>query len=65
MEKGLIKVEPFDLAKLGMNSYDVHLGKNLAMDNDDIIDAKAHNKITTFEISMKQPIESMMFKNKF
>ncbi len=50
MEKGLIKVEPFDLAKLGTNSYDVHLGKTLAMYNDDIIDAKAHNKITTFEI---------------
>ena len=50
IEQGLIKVEPFDLSKLGTNSYDVHLGKTLAMYNDDIIDAKAHNKITTFEI---------------
>ena len=53
MEKGLIKVEPFDLAKLGKNSSNVHLGKTLAMYNDDIIDAKAHNKITTFKFPQK------------
>ncbi|MBC7753184.1 MAG: dCTP deaminase [Moraxellaceae bacterium] len=50
MEKGLIKVEPFDLSQLGTNSYDVHLGKTLATYNDEILDAKSHNKITTFEI---------------
>lgn len=50
MEKGLIKVEPFDLSKLGTNSYDVHLGKTLAIYNDEVLDSKAHNKITTFEI---------------
>ena len=50
MEQGLIKVEPFDLSKLGTNSYDVHLGKTLAVYNDDILDARSHNKITTFEI---------------
>jgi dCTP deaminase len=50
MEKGLIIVEPFDLSKLGTNSYDVHLGKTLALYNDEILDAKSHNKITTFEI---------------
>lgn len=50
IEKGLIKVEPFDLSKLGTNSYDVHLGKTLALYNDEILDAKLHNKITTFEI---------------
>jgi dCTP deaminase len=50
IEKGLIKVEPFDLSCLGTNSYDVHLGKTLAVYESDILDAKAHNKIKTFEI---------------
>ena len=50
MEKGLIKLEPFDLEKLGMNSYDIHSSKILAIYNDDIIDIKAHNKLTTFKI---------------
>jgi dCTP deaminase len=50
MEQGLIKVEPFDLACLGTNSYDVHLGKTLALYESDVLDAKAHNKIKTFEI---------------
>lgn len=50
IEKGLIKVEPFDLSCLGTNSYDVHLGKTLALYESDILDAKAHNKINTFEI---------------
>lgn len=50
MEKGLIKVEPFNLSCLGTNSYDVHLGKTLAVYDNTILDAKSHNKITTFEI---------------
>ncbi|PIY08209.1 MAG: dCTP deaminase [Flexibacter sp. CG_4_10_14_3_um_filter_32_15] len=50
IEKGTILVEPFDRECLGTNSYDVHLGKFLATYNDEILDAKAHNKITTFEI---------------
>ena len=50
IEKGLIKVEPFNLSCLGTNSYDVHLGKTLALYESDILDAKAHNKIRTFEI---------------
>ncbi len=50
MEKGLIKVEPFNLSCLGTNSYDVHLGGTLALYDSDILDAKAHNKITPFEI---------------
>ena len=50
IEKGLIKVEPFDLACLGTNSYDVHLGSTLAVYESDVLDAKAHNKIKTFEI---------------
>jgi dCTP deaminase len=50
MEKGSIKVEPFRRECLGSNSYDVHLGKTLALYTDDILDARAHNKIKTFEI---------------
>lgn len=50
MEKGLIKLEPFNISCLGTNSYDVHLGKTLAVYEDEILDAKAHNKIRTFEI---------------
>jgi deoxycytidine triphosphate deaminase len=30
IEKGTIKIEPFDLACLGTNSYDIHLGKYLS-----------------------------------
>ena len=53
MEKGLIKVETFRLSCLGTNSYDVHLGKTLATYESDVLDAKAHNKIKTFEIDNK------------
>ena len=50
IEKGTIKVEPYQRACLGSNSYDVHLGKWLAKYNDEILDAKKHNQITYFEI---------------
>lgn len=50
MEKGLIKIEPFNLSCLGTNSYDVHLGSTLALYDSDILDAKVHNKIKSFEI---------------
>ncbi len=50
MEQGLIKVEPFVLSCLGTNSYDVHLGKTLAMYTTHVLDAKAHNQIEPFEI---------------
>ncbi len=50
IEKGLIKLEPFNLSCLGTNSYDVHLGKTLALYESEVLDAKAHNKIKTFEI---------------
>ena len=35
---------------MGTNSYDVHLGKWLAIYEHDILDAKIHNKIKRFEI---------------
>jgi dCTP deaminase len=50
IEKGTIKVEPYQRACLGSNSYDVHLGKWLAKYKDEILDAKKHNLIEYFEI---------------
>ena len=50
IEKGNIVIEPYDRAYLGSNSYDVHLGKYLAMYNDTMLDARKHNEITHFEI---------------
>ena len=62
MEKGTIKVVPYDRADLGSNSYDVHLGKNLATYVDEELDAKKHNKIIHFEI----PEEGiLLMPNKF
>jgi dCTP deaminase len=50
MDKGTIKIEPYNRADLGSNSYDVHLGKTLAIYVDDVLDAKKHNKIEYFDI---------------
>lgn len=50
IEKKNIIIEPFNRDNLGSNSYDVHLGKWLAVYDNDILDAKVHNKIKRFEI---------------
>jgi len=50
MEKGLIKVVPFRNECLGSNSYDVHLGKTLAVYTDSVLDARRHNRVESFEI---------------
>jgi len=50
IEKGTIKVVPYDRECLGSNSYDVHLGKHLATYTNKELDAKAHNTIEHFEI---------------
>jgi len=50
IEKGTIKIEPYQRDCLGSNSYDVHLGKWLAKYKDEILDAKKHNLIEHFEI---------------
>lgn len=50
MEKGTIKIEPYNRADLGSNSYDVHLGQWLATYVNAELDAKKHNKIEYFEI---------------
>ena len=50
IEEKQIIIEPFDRECLGTNSYDVHLGKYLAVYQDRILDAKKHNKINEIEI---------------
>ena len=50
IEKGTIKILPYDRECLGSNSYDVHLGKWLATYTEHILDAKKHNQIKHFEI---------------
>lgn len=50
IEKGLIKLEPFRPNCLGSNSYDVHLGRTLAVYKDQSLDAKKHNELEFFTI---------------
>ena len=50
IKNGTIVIEPYDRQHLGSNSYDVHLGKHLAVYEDKVLDAKKHNTITHFEI---------------
>ncbi len=50
MEKGTIRITPYQRTCLGSNSYDVHLGRHLAMYVDAELDAKKHNTIRHFEI---------------
>ncbi len=45
-----IVIEPYNREFLGTNSYDVHLGKYLAVYTDHVLDAKKHNKIKEIEI---------------
>jgi len=50
IQKKTIVIKPFKRDALGTNSYDIHLGSELATYDDDVLDAKKHNKITTFPI---------------
>lgn len=50
LETGDIVIEPFRRENLGTNSYDVHLGKYLAVYLNRVLDAKVHNPIDLFEI---------------
>ncbi len=45
MKAGSIVIRPYHRKYLGSNSYDVHLGRWLAVYNDEILDAKKHNKV--------------------
>jgi len=50
LSTGEIVIEPFRADCLGTNSYDVHLGRWLAMYQDHILDARKHNPIEYIEI---------------
>jgi dCTP deaminase len=50
IEDGNIVIEPYRPECLGTNSYDVHLGKWLAVYENHELDAKRHNTIRHFEI---------------
>ena len=50
MDKGTIKIVPYNRTCLGSNSYDVHLGQHLAMYEEQELDAKKHNTIRHFDI---------------
>ena len=50
MKSGTIVIKPFQRKHLGSNSYDVHLGEWLAMYNDEVLDARKHNKVRFFKI---------------
>lgn len=58
IKKGTILIEPFRPDCMGTNSYDVHLGKHLAVYTDRVLDAKKHNKIEYFEI----PVEGFVLQ---
>ncbi|MEM6268896.1 MAG: dCTP deaminase [Bacteroidota bacterium] len=53
IDRGEIVIEPFRRACLGSNSYDVHLGKYLAIYADEVLDARVHNQIKEIEIPAK------------
>jgi dCTP deaminase len=50
IDRGEIVIEPYHRDCLGSNSYDVHLGKYLAVYVDPVLDARKHNMIREFEI---------------
>lgn len=50
IESHQIVIEPFHRDCLGTNSYDVHLGKYLAVYRDRVLDAKKHNQVEMLEI---------------
>ena len=50
IKRGNIIIEPFNIKCLGTNSYDIHLGKYLAVYISKILDSKKHNQIKIYEI---------------
>ena len=56
IDKGEIKISPFRRECLGSNSYEVHLGRAIAIYKDSILDAKKANSIEHFQI----PSEGMV-----
>lgn len=50
IENKTIVIEPFNPKAMGTNSYDVHLGANLAVYTDEVLDARKHNSVRHFTI---------------
>ena len=50
IEQGEIVIDPYRPDCLGTNSYDVHLGKYLAVYSERVLDARKHNPIEELEI---------------
>jgi dCTP deaminase len=50
IKNGEIVIEPFSADCLGTNSYDVHLGDQLAVYVDEILDARQHNRVDRLPI---------------
>ncbi len=50
MRDGKIVIRPFDPSSLGTNSYDVHLGRYLAVYEGGALDARRSNKVREFVI---------------
>lgn len=50
INEGQIIIEPFKRECLGTNSYDVHLGKYLAVYKSRVLDARKHNEVEQLEI---------------
>lgn len=50
IDNGSIIIDPFDRKKLGSNSYDVHLDKNLVIYENEVLDARKRNKVKEIEI---------------
>ncbi|NNF36671.1 MAG: dCTP deaminase [Saprospiraceae bacterium] len=50
IENGNIVIDPFSPSDLGTNSYDVHLGKFMAVYENYELDARQHNPIKEIEI---------------
>ena len=60
IKKGEIVIKPFRAKCLGTNSYDVHLGKYLAVYKDRVLDAKKHNQIEEIIIGETGLIEGQI-----
>ena len=58
IELGNIIIEPFDRKKLGTNSYDVHLGRHIAVYDCEELDAKKDNPIKELII----PVEGFVLQ---
>jgi len=58
IDAGSIVIEPFERSCLGSNSYDVHLGKTIAVYDIPVLDARVHNPVRYMEI----PDEGFVFR---